>query len=114
MRKGLIFVVVLMIAITAGCCKKYETALVDLDASVVVVHKSLVQTMDMANKAAKASGEEAPLYDDKDMAARLRTCFEMRALIHTTLLGEKVEYDMGTGELFYMDGEKKVAVGTTE
>jgi len=112
MRRVTVVVSILVLILAcASCVKKYETALVDLDASTVLVKDSLVQTMDMADKAAKAAGEKGPLYDEKDRAARLRTCYEMRALIHTTLLGEKVEYDMATGDLFYMKGEEKVVIG---
>lgn len=110
MRKGLIVVIAFALLLGFGCCKKYEMALADIDKSVVTVQVSLVQTMEMANKAGKAAGEKDPLYDEKDMAARLRTCWEMRALIWTTLLGEKVEYDMEKGDLFYMNGEKREVV----
>ena len=107
MRRTLIGLLALVLLLGLGCCKKYETALVDLDASIIVVQGSLVQAMDLADKAA---GDEGPLYDAKDRAAKKRTCLEMRALIHTTLLGEKVEYDMETGALFYMKGEEKVTI----
>lgn len=119
MKRVAIAMLAVLFVVTMGCCKKYETALADLDASVVVVNDSLVQTMEMANKAAKAAGEEAPLYDDKDRDARIRTCWEMRALIWTTLLGEKVEYTLPAkdaegkvvpGVLFYMKGEERVPV----
>jgi hypothetical protein len=108
MRKTLFaLAMALTLVLSIGCCKKYEMALADLDASVIVVQKSLTQAMDIADEAVC---DEGPLYDKKDRDAKMRTCYEMRALIYTTLLGEKVEYDMATGDLFYMKGEEKVAV----
>ena len=118
MRRGLAFAIVLLLVVTVGCCKKYETALADLDKSVAVVEVSLHQTMDMANKAAKAAGEKEPLYDSKDIEARIRTCWEMRALIWSALLGEDVKYDLPVKEqpglLYTMKDGKKTPVKGSE
>jgi hypothetical protein len=103
----------LCVALTfVGCaCKKYEMALADLDKSVIVVENSLGQTMDLADSIA---GDDGPLFDARDREARLRTCWEMRALIWTTLLGEKVEYDMEKGRLFYTKNSGEVEVGESK